>query len=180
MIVAAFDLATATGVCDGAVASRPRLWTWHMSDAGDYRPARFAQLHRFLLAYFEQNPCDRVVYEAPQPMQVMSRINTSESAVAFLRGAAAVLEMTCWECSKSVEAIRVQDARWTVLGWRTNRFSKTKVATKDRVMRDVTKTLKIPAENDNEADAYVLWAHACARLNPRLASEMTPMFRDRS
>ena len=149
-----------------------------MSDAGEYRPARLALLHRFLLSYFDEYPCDRVVYEAPQPMAVMGRIKTSESVIAFLRGAIGVLEMACWECSKSVEAINVQDARWSVLGWRTNQFKKTRIKTKDRVVRDVTQTLKIPADNDNEADAAVLWLHACALLNPRLAVAMTPLFRE--
>lgn len=187
MIVCAFDLATATGACDGAPGAKPRCWSWYLSDAGDSRPARLLMLARFLRAYFAKELCDRVVYEAPMPLGVIAGkpgkrgMIMSEANVAFARGAVGVLEMTCAEYDKPVEGVRVQDARASVLGWRTNR-GETDEGTKARVIREVTQLHGIKHSNgdtlsDNECDAYVAWAYACALQNPRLAAAMTPLFR---
>jgi hypothetical protein len=193
-IIAAFDLATATGVCDGPVGGKPRLWTWHLDDAGLARPERLFCLATFLRKYFKQEPCDAVVYEAPMPLGMLNShqprrsaitgelesdkgFMLSEANVAFARGAIGVLEMTCCEFGKPVESVRVQEARKSVLGWATNSEKKTGIKTKKRVIDDV-KRLGIDAENDNEADSYVLWAHKVALLNPRLAVAMTPLFKN--
>ena len=183
MIVAAFDLATEAGCCDGAVAGRPRLWTWFLSDAGAGRPERLLMLAKFLRKYFETQPCERVVYELPMPLGMIGskkdkRIMMSEQSIAFSRGAIGVLEMTCAEHSKPVEGVSAQDARQSVLGWRTNRSGKG--TTKARIMQEVTGLHHVAAENHNEADAYIAWAYACARLNPRLAVAYTPLFRDQT
>lgn len=182
MIISAFDIATATGVCDGAVGGAPRLFSWFLDDAGKSRPARLLALRQFLCRYFEKEPCDGVVYEAPMPLGVLSQkpgkrgMVMSEANVSFARGAIGVLEMTCAEYKKPVEAVAVQSARSSVLGWGLNVESRSGINTKARVMRDL-KMLKIPFENDNEADAYVLWQYACNLNNPRLALYQTPLFR---
>jgi hypothetical protein len=179
LVIAAFDLATWTGVCDGAVGGKPRLFSWFLDDAGDARPARLLMLAQLLRRYFEKEPCDGVVYEAPMPLGMMgehgrSRVMMSEASVAFGRGAIGVLEMCCAEAGKPVEAVNVQDARQSVLGWRTNRDKS--IETKKRVKRDV-RALGIPFENDNESDAFVCWSYACNLQNPRLAIACTPLFR---
>lgn len=176
-IVAAFDLATATGVCDGAVGAHPpRLFSWYLRDGGDSRPDRLLELRSFLVRYFAQEPCDAVVYEAPMHLAIMARIGAQEETVAFLRGSIGVLEMTCAEFKKDVVGVNVQDARQSVLGWRANKSNQ---KTKRRVMDEV-KQLGVLAENDNEADAYVVWAYACNRLNPRLAMHYTPLFQGKA
>lgn len=191
-IITAFDLATATGVCDGAVGGKPRLWTWFLSDAGDGRPERLFCLATFLRKYFKQEACDGVIYEAPMPLGMLNshqpRRNAmtgelesdkgfmlSEANVAFARGAIGVLECMCAEFRKPVKAVRVQDARKSVLGWATNSEKKTKINTKKRVVEDV-KRLGVDAENDNECDAYIAWRFACSQLNPRLAVATMPLF----
>ena len=178
MIITAFDLATATGVCDGVVGGKPRLWTWFLKDAGDSRGARFHALHGFLTRYFAQEPCDGVVYEAPMPLGVVAGpkkkgMTLSEANVTFARGCIGILEERCHAHGKSVEALSVQDARQSVLGWRIN---KTNEPTKKRVVREMATLYKIDADNDNETDAAVLWYYAGARANPRLAIAMTPLF----
>jgi hypothetical protein len=178
VIIAAFDLATITGVCDGPVGGKPRLFSWFLSDGGTSRPARLAHLRRFLVSYFDQEPCGSVVYEAPIPIGMLAskkdkRVMMSEANVAFARGAVGVLEATCYEHGKKVEALGVMDARSCVLGWRTNRTSEN---TKKRVVREARMLGAKAAENDNETDAWVLWSYACALANPRLAVAMTPLF----
>lgn len=188
MIILGIDLATVTGLCDGEIGTKvPRCWSWFLRDAGDSRPARLLMLRRFLVKYFETQPCDLVVYEAPMSLGAMSTMGASEETVALLRGAIGVLELTCEEHGKPVESVPVQDARASVLGWRTNRkgsagtlrLKNGKVreeTTKERVMREVN-ALGIPVDNDNTADAFVVWRWACNSRVPRLAVEQTPLFR---
>jgi hypothetical protein len=183
MIIAAFDLATATGVCDGPVGGKPRLFSWYLADGGDTRPARLHSLHGFLDRYFAKCECDAVVYEAPMPIGMLVHKPSakkgpimSEANVAFARGAIGVLEERCFAHGKQCESASVQDARSSVLGWRTNR-GETDEATKARVVREVTKIHRVPAESDNEADSWVIWQYACNLQNPRLAVMQTPLFR---
>lgn len=176
MLLTAFDLATATGVCDGPTGGKPRVWSWFLDDCGTSRPARFALLASLLRRYFETQPCDAVVYEAPMNIAAMGRIGSQDAVVAFLRGAIGVLELVCYEHNKPVRDLNVQDARQGVLGWRTNRST---VKTKNRVIDEV-KLFGTHVENEHEADACVLWHYACASSNPRLAVAMTPLFRERS
>lgn len=185
MIIAAFDLATATGVCDGPVGEKPRLFSWYLSDAGTGRPQRLLLLAKFLRAYFSKQPCDAVVYERPMPLGMMgekgrNRIMLSEDNIAFARGSIGVLEMTCCEFNKPVEGVAVQDARQSVLGWRINAEKKTGIDTKQRVVDEVTGIHGIEAMSDNEADAWVAWRYACHLQNPRLAVAVTPLFRGRA
>lgn len=178
-IILALDIATACGCADGAVGDAPRIWSWFLRDGGESRPDRFLHLAKLLRRYFQTQPCSAVVYELPMPIGMIAnkkdkRIMMSEANVAFARGAIGVVEMTCAEFGKPVEGVSVMDARQSVLGWRTNRDKSIK--TKDRVMRDV-RLLGIKAETDNESDAMVIWQYCCNRLNPKLAIEQTPLFR---
>ena len=173
MILLALDLATATGCADGEVGTKPRIWTWHLADAGEGRPQRLLLLRQFLCRYFASQPCDMVFYEKPLNVAVMARIGASEETLLFLRGGIGVLECTCAEHGKPVEGLSVQEARNSVLGWRTN---KSKQKTKRRVMDEI-RLLGVEPETADEADAAVLFFFAAARLNPRLAVAMTPLFR---
>src|SRR5215470_13581612 len=121
-MIAAFDLASTVGGCDGEVGGTPRVWSWHLRDAGKSRPARLLMLRRFLMAYFDEPgpQLTGVVYEAPLPLAVMMKIGASDDTVALLRGLVGVLEMSCEERGVPVEPVPVQDARHSVLGWRRN------------------------------------------------------------
>jgi len=176
MIITAFDLATATGICDGAPGTTPRLFSWFLSDGGDSHGARLHELHKFLCRYFETQPCDGVVYEAPLDVAALKSMGPRNNAsFEFANAARGILVERCHALGKPAEALSVQDARHAVLGWRTNRKKKSGIETKARVMRDV-KMLGADFDNDNEADAWVIWTYACHRANPRLAVAMTPLF----
>ena len=191
-ILVAFDLATVVGCCDGRIGGEPRLFSWYLDDAGPGRPARLHHLAEFLNRYFQKEPCDGVVYEAPMPVGMIGeparqRIMLSEANVALARGLIGVLEERCYAHGLQVAPVPVQAARVSVLGWRTNRGGGRVVAkrdgstrdetTKERVLREV-RLLGPTPDNDNEADAYVLWRYACNRENPRLAIASTPLFRE--
>ncbi len=192
MVIAAFDLATATGVCDGAVGASPRMWTWYLSDGGDLNRQHYSFLFDRLISYFDQEPCDRVVYENPRPVAAtfgnakptffangtprpQKRFMTSEATLNHLRGLIGVFELACEKRGKECEGIAVQEARKAILGWHINNEKKSGLKTKDRVMRDV-KLLGADPDNNNEADAAVLWWYAAARSSPAIAVQMTPLF----
>lgn len=154
------------------------MWSWFLDDAGGERPARLALLRNFLVRYFEQCPCDGVVYPEPLPIGViaeMARKNNrkmmSEDSVNFGRGALGVFEATAAEYKKPLSQITDSKARQLVLGWYTNR-DKT-IETKKRVERDVRAFHGIEPENHNEADAFVLWRYSCQLQDPRLPPPRT-------
>lgn len=176
-LVAAFDLATATGGAHGEVGdSRPLLWSWLLSDAGTERPARLAHLGRFLLAYFAEFKPALVVYEKPLGIAVIANMMgkgiyaTSEDTLALLRGSIGVLEaIACMNglAPENVRGIDIKDARGHLCGQRT--FAKG--TAKDATMR-AAGALGWAPENDNEADAAALWSLACGQLNPRYAAAL--------
>lgn len=189
MIIAAFDLATETGCCDGPVDGTCRLWSWFLRDGGDTRGGRLHHLAGFLTRYFTACPVDAVVYEAPMQLGAMHRIGAQEATVAFLRGAIGVLEERCFAFHKQVAGITAQDARSSVLGWRLNKKGTGELVkrrdgsvrdegTKERVMAGV-RHYGVNPGNDNEADAFVVWRCACNQQNPRLAVASTPLFAER-
>jgi hypothetical protein len=88
--LAAFDLATSTGVAWGEVGGKPESMTWDLREGGESRPLRFLFLMRLLRGFIIAHPTVHVVYEAPQPMAVMGRLGTGEATIAILRGTVAL------------------------------------------------------------------------------------------
>lgn len=175
MNLLALDVATVVGCCDGKPGERPRLWTWDLRDAGDTRPLRFLALHRLLHTYFAEWACDGVVYEAPMPVGAMYSAGAHAATVLMTHGAIGVVELACASHDKPVEGFPVGRMRGAVLGWGRNEVRHSGIETKERVMKGV-RLLGADPEDDNQADAFVVWAFACARLNPRTAHLTTPLF----
>ena len=155
--IAAFDIATATGVCHGHPGSVPAVWTWWLDDCGKSRPYRLCYLRRLLDNYFASTEIDAVYYEQPVNIRAMMRIGATEETIALLRGAVGVLESAAIHAGiQTVEAVSVQDARQALTGQRT--FSKVagKSTAKTAVMQ-WAKVLGVDTKNDHEADAYAIW-----------------------
>ena len=187
--IAAFDLAGKTGVCDGVAGGVPRFWSWDLFDAGPFRAPRFAMLETLLHNYFSETKVDQAYYEAPQPLQVMARIGTTDATMTQLRGYVAVLELTCFKHKISCAPWEVKDARQMVLGARTFRAMKTttideagkvKVRKTSGAKPAVVETCRLlghAVANDNEGDAVVGWLYQSARLKPHFSDSMMPLFR---
>jgi hypothetical protein len=174
MFIAAFDLATATGVCHGTVGGVPHVWTWFLSDSEGGRPVKLAYLRRLLDKYFESTIIDAVYYEAPMPLRAMMERGASEDVIALLRGSIGVLESCAAHAGiQTIEAVSVQRARTALIGRQTR--SKIKGAGKEAVQR-VAKMMGVAVTDDHQADAYACWFYACAKNNPRLAHISTPLF----
>lgn len=175
--IAAFDLATATGVADSHHGiDKPRLWTWHLDDAGSERAPRLGYLWRLLDAYFAEvkhiGPAGVIVaYELPLSIGVIANrmkagiFNTSEATLATLRGSIGVLEACASHHGiTDIRPIVVQDARKHLTGQRTFRD----IDPKDAVMK-AAGSLGWDPQNDNEADAAAIWSLVLGLSNPRLA-----------
>jgi hypothetical protein len=177
MMIAAFDVATATGVCLGAPGGKPKTWTWELSDAGDSRPAKLEYFWRLLDGAFSALALDALYYEQPLELRVLMEIGAKDETVALLRGAIGVLEAWAYGAGiRKIEAIPVQAARKALTGRAT--FPKTtggKSTAKFAIQR-YAHILGVNVETEHEADAFCVWNYACCLNNPRIAHLSTPLF----
>lgn len=171
-IIAAFDLATKTGVCWGKPGDKPFLATWNLWEAGSFRPARLSHLWSLLCEFFEDERPDCVRYEAPMNLAGMGKAGASEEVILLLRGAIGVLEAAAFRAGiNDIDSFTVFAARKHLTGQATWKAKQGKA----EVMR-VAKMLGVECANDNEGDAYAGWSYACGLANPRLAIAVTPLF----
>lgn len=173
-VIAAFDLATVTGVCVGrAGIKNPTLATWDFREFNP-RPARFYEFfvrahNLFAMAHKAGAPVTQVRYEAPMTLGAMNKVGASEATVGLLRGIVGVLEACAWRAGiRDITSISVHAARNHLIG--TNRKGG-----KAEVIR-WCRMLGYPVEDDNQADAVALWSRASALANPRIAHLSTPLF----
>jgi hypothetical protein len=179
--IAAFDVATATGVCDGACGDTPRVFTWYLDDAGKERARKLCYFRRLLDRYFAENHAiEAVYYEAPLNSAVMMQIGSSDDVIALLRGSIGVLEASAVHAGiQCVEPLNLQSARQALTGQRT--FARVKkgsrmVSTAKDVITATAKSMGVTVATDHEADAYAVWFYACALHNPRIAHVSQPLF----
>lgn len=170
-LVAAFDLATVTGACDGHPGAIPRCWTWRLNTV-EGRAQRLAMLADRLDQYLAKaKPC-AVFYEAPLPYSVGMRIGMRDDTLSFLRSTIAILETSTIRAGvPRLEAINVQDARRHLVGRGRIPSGEGKAA----VLR-MCKVLRWPVSNLDESDAAAIWALGCTKINPRMGYASTPLF----
>jgi hypothetical protein len=175
--IAAFDVATATGVCDGACGGTPRVFTWYLDDAGKERARKLCYFRRLLDKYFAENHAiEAVYYEAPVNIRAMMRIGATDETIALLRGAVGVLESCAVHAGiQCVEPVPVQNARDALTGQRTFKRVNGKSTAKDAII-GTAKTMGVKVENEHEADSFAVWWYACALHNPRIAHVSQPLF----
>jgi hypothetical protein len=183
-VIAAFDLATSTGVCWGRVGDRrPTLATWNTRQGGPTRPARLSWFFDLCVDFFDDTQTgyqiDQVWYEAPMALNVMIKIGASDETVAMLRGLVAVLELAAFRSGIKPEQIRsfdVQDARHHLTGKRRHGRTKSGRSLGKQEVMDIARMLGVEVTNDNEGDAFAGWSYACGLANPRIAHLVTPLF----
>jgi len=171
-LVVSFDLASATGVCYGAVGDKhPRVMTWKLPKSLS-RPLRLLHFSDLCDEFFKANTVDYLVYEAPLAVAVAAEVGSREETTLLLRGLVGVLECCGARASiKGIQSFDVKDAREHLCGFRTL----PKGDAKSAVWR-AAKMLGVPCDNDNESDAYCGWSYACSMLNPRIAHLVTPLW----
>lgn len=174
-VIAAFDLATKTGVCWGRPGAKPFLATWNLWEAGPVRPARLSHLWSMLTEFFEDERPDIVRYEAPMNLAGMGKAGSSEETILLLRGAIGVFEAAAFRAGvKDIGSFTVFEARKHL----TNQGRWKSKQGKAEVLR-VAKMLGVECANDNEGDAFAGWSYACGLANPRIAHLVTPLFAGR-
>jgi hypothetical protein len=178
--IAAFDIATAVGACDGVPGRVPRVWTWFLDDATGGRRFKFCYFRRLLDEYFGGVHVDAVYYEQPVNLRVLMQIGATEEVIAMLRGAIGVIESSATHAGiQTVLPVSVQDARGALTGKRTfprRKVGKKSVSTAKDAIMDTARMMGVDVATDHEADAYAVWWYACARHNPRLAHLADPLF----
>ena len=170
-VIAAFDIASKTGVCWGVPGGKPHLATWDLGKAGE-RPARLSLFWDLLCEFFEDEQPDVARYEAPMNIPGMFKKGASEETMLLLRGAIGVFEAAAYRAGiKDIASFTVFKARKHLTGravWKSKDG-------KDEVMR-VAKMLRVKVANDNEGDAFAGWSYCCGLANPRIAHLNTPLF----
>jgi hypothetical protein len=171
-VIAAFDIATKTGVCWGRPGSKPFVATWNLWEAGPFRPARLSHFWSLACEFFEDERPDIVRYEAPMNLAGMGKVGSSEETMLLLRGAIGVLEAAAFRSGiKDIDSFTVFAAREHLTGkarWKSKQG-------KSEVMR-VAQMLGVNVSNDNEGDAFAGWSYCCGLANPRIAHLVTPLF----
>ena len=177
LLVATFDIATATGVCVGRVGGKPKVATWDLSAGGSSRPARLLYFSNLLDELFARQKIDVVRCEAPLELAGQVRIGTNESVQLFLRGAIGVFEV-CAARAKipDIGMFDVQKAREHLTGSRTFPKNKKGKSTAKLEVWKVAKMLGVKCADYEQSDAFCGFSYTCALLNPRLAMLVTPLF----
>lgn len=170
-VIAAFDIASKTGVCWGVPGGKPHLATWDLWKAGE-RPARLSLFWDLLCEFFTDERPDIARYEAPMNLAGMGKAGASEETMLLLRGAIGVFETAAYRAGiKDIDSFTVFKAREHLTGkarWKSKQG-------KAEVMR-VAKMLGVEVANDNEGDAFAGWSYCCGLANPRIAHLNTPLF----
>jgi hypothetical protein len=170
-VIAAFDLATSTGVCWGPVGGKPNLFTIDCREGGPGRPSRLVYLFDQLEDFFRHHHIDVVRYEEPMAVAVANKIGVTTDTITLLHGVVAILELCAVRARVfDINKFSVQDARHHLTGARRH-GGKGKQA-----VLQVCKTLGVEVSNDNEGDAFAGWSYACGLANPRIAHLVTPLF----
>lgn len=173
--IAAFDIATVTGVCYGRVGSKPQLETWDLKEGGGTRARRLLYLHCLLRDLFNDNKEISIVrYERPMPIIAAVKVGATEQVVQALRGAVGIVEMTAAQMNiVNIGDFYVHEARMHLIGHKPPKGEgKTEVFKMCRM-------LGVNVRTDHEADAYAGWSLACALTQPGAAHLTTPLFTGR-
>jgi len=175
-VIAAFDIATKTGVCWGRVGGKPQLATWDLHLAGS-QAARFSLFFDYCNEFLQTETVDQLWYESPMALGAMHTSGAREETVALLRGLVGVIELAAYRGGiKRIEAFTVQRARKHLTGRGTFKNTKSNPKAGKAKVMEVCRILGVPISNDNEGDAYAGWSYACGLANPRIAHLVTPLF----
>lgn len=150
MKLLSLDLSTHTGWAFGSVGENPRYGVWELGSDGNHG-RYFSSLANSLQNAFDVMKPDLVVFEAPLPPAAPKSIASSEKTVRVLIGLAAVTEMICHEWAIRCEEASCRDARQLVMG-------KQPVPAKEGVIA-WCRMMGWPPQDDNAADALVLWEY---------------------
>jgi hypothetical protein len=174
--IAAFDLASVTGVCVGCPGGQPLIETLDLRIAGTARPLRLLMLSRCLQTFFSKQRIDRLAYEAPIGIAVAIKMGVTEESLLFMRGAIGVLECEAARAGiTEIGSFEAPDAREHISGRRWYK--------KETVKEEITaivQSLGYAVKNHNEADAVVGWSYTCAQADPATAHLPMPLFRSSS
>ncbi len=158
--ILALDIATATGVAEGAPGEQPTLRSVRFGEQGASLEASFAAAIAWTEQVLQERRPGMIVFEAPLAPSFM-RGHTSANTIRKLMGLAAVITGTAHRHGfYNIREATVSDIRRHFLGRRRLRSAEAKKATIARC-----RELGLNPKNHNESDAAALWFYA-AGLHP--------------
>lgn len=164
------DLATTTGFCEGIPGERPTSGKIRLAPEGSPAAAKQGGLLAFLGTRLTAFRYRAVVYEAPRDPRHMGNKTTMDTAMMLI-GMTGVTEAVCHQTGHHrVMTADVHEVRKHLLGYRPD-AGKAKI----EVIRKL-RSLGFNPADDNEADAIAGWLFATAKLEPRCATNTSPLF----
>ena len=170
--VVALDLATKTGFARGYVGGMPEFGSLRFASPGASDKAIFHSCLRWAHKFLGQTPrADVLAIEALLPPTVVKG-ETNTQTIYRLAGLHGIVLAVAYEHGiYRVETPSVGDIR--------GHFINDRACKREQAKREVIRkclALGWAAANDDQGDALALWHLQCARLDPKLALEVSPLF----
>ena len=172
LLITGMDIATSCGVADGCPDSKPRVWTWRLSDYGKARTDKLSALMRYCERYFADNRVDALFYERGLSLAAAMDIGMSDDTMALLRGAIGVVEACAARAGvPRIEGVGVQEARRHLLG--SGRIPR---GQGKAMVRERCRVLGWRTANDDESDAAAIWSYGVGIISPMSSYRAMPLF----
>jgi len=173
LFVVALDLATNVGWAKGFVQGEPSYGSLRFGKVDASDNAVFAAALRWATCFLAEAPRpDLIVLERLLPPIVVHG-RTQTRTYERLAGLHAVIRSVAFELGiYRIETAPVQKIRSHFIGASNLPSEQAKLT----VMRQCRKMGWAPA-SDDEGDALAAWHYACASIDPKLAIQVSPLFR---
>lgn len=159
-MIAAFDLATKTGLAWGNPGERPSWDMWDLKHGRTVGARGYAFMKRYTKFVDTVKP-DKIYIEEPLSPHVMDLIGATADTNIFLVGIVFLALTISHARQIPTERIEVQDVRGHFTGRR--RYKDRDQAKKATIARCIQLGWRVEGD-DNVADACALWDYACARV----------------
>jgi hypothetical protein len=173
LFILALDLATTTGFAKGFMQGEPFYGSLRFGKAEASDNAVFAAALRWATGFLAEAPRpDLIVLERLLPPMIVQG-KTQTKTYERLAGLHAVIRSVAFELGVyRIETVPVSKIRSHFIGASNLPGEEAKLS----VMRQCRKMGWKPA-SDDEGDALAVWHYACASIDPKLAIQVSPLFR---
>jgi len=163
------DIASHTGVAEGVVGERPRLYTMHFVKEHDTHDDACGRAIAWVAERTSIERPDLVYMEAPIPNAAMAG-RTNADTMALLFGLAASIGGTLRARGIPVRRVNIQKIRKHFIGVGNLKGPEAK-----RRTVALCKALGWEPPNHDAADAAAVWHYGVCQHNPRLAPHLGPL-----
>lgn len=173
--ILALDIATVTGWARGRIDQTPRSGSHRFGTLHDGHNEVFAAALQWFGRFLATSPVpDLLIIESLLPPEAMLN-RTSRQVRDRLAGLHGVIRAQAKSAGiGEIAEARVGDVRAHFIGVR---HARRVIAKRDTVEK--CRSLGWPCADDNAGDALALWHFAASQIDPRLALQVSPLFKAR-